>query len=365
MESEGKISKGQVAFLTFGGAAGNIIYTFTFVTYLAGRPFFLATLIGVLLNIPLAMWILMLGSHRKGYNIFDILQAGMGKILCKILLVLYILLNIALASCMINMFTGTVKVFFLERTPPAVIMLFIIVICTVFADSGIRTFSCLIEILVTLYMLNYFLGFSLSFTKEFNIEYITPIFDTTLKGFSEGVLLTAGADAECLLVLMMAVGSIDKPCKELASVAKGLASWSFLLSFAIFIMEGIVSNELLSRVAQAGITVSRVLQIGNFIRGLEILLLMTYQYFAVTKIIIFIYSLTESAKKLFNAKKSRLLSILSAAAVFALSLWVNSFNAGYFDSIFLSVYVILPFSLVVLLLASISVKLMDKKGGDP
>lgn len=363
MENEGKLTPGQTALFAYGSAAGNIVYTFTWVTHITGRPFWLAVLIGVLLNIPLAIWVLYLGSYKKDSTIFDILQDGLGKLISKIIIVLYLVVNISSSVCMLNMFTGTVNVYFLHFTPSYVIMFTIVLICALFVDSGVPTFGKLIEILAALFMVNYFLGFALSFANQFDIENITPIFDTTYALFFKGVLITAGSNAECLLLLMVTVASTPQTQKHYLSVVKGLFFWSVLLAFAIFIMEGDVSQEMLSRVAHAGITVGRILQIGEFVRGLEIPILITYQFFAVVKTTLFLFSSWVSVKKLFNIKKGRLWIIPVALLVLIPSIWMNSFNTAYFFAVFLGSYVILPFSVLVLLLASISIAIMKQRNG--
>lgn len=361
MVYEGKLTRGQATLFAYGSAAGNIVYTFTWVTHVSGRSFWVAVLIGVLINIPLALWILYLGACKQDGTIFDILQDGLGKFVSKIIILIYLMINISSSVCMLNMFTGTVKVYFLHLTPSYIIMFFIVLLCALFVDSGIQTFGKLIEILAALFMVNYFLGFALSFVNMFDIKNITPIFVTSYSQFFKGVIITAGSNAECLLLLMVTVGLTPQTKKYYQSVVKGLFFWSVLLSFAIFIMEGDVSQEMLSRVAQAGITVGRIIQIGEFIRGLEIPILITYQFFVVVKTTMFLYSSWVSVKKLFNIRKGRLLIIPIALLILIPSIWMNSFNTAYFFAVFLGSYVILPFSVFTILLASISAARIKKR----
>jgi hypothetical protein len=213
----------------------------------------------------------------------------------------------------------------------------------------------LLQILSLLFTLNYFFGFFFSFFKLFKLEYVVPVLDASGMQFINGVIITAGTIAENLLFLMIIAGSIPQDKKRYLSAVKGLAMWSFILSFAIVIMEGDIGHEMLAHVAQAGITVSRVIQIGNFIRGLEILVLMTYQYLAIMKTTIVIYSCYESSLKFFNKQKSKTLLIISAVLIFAIAMYTNSLNNGYFLSVRLGYYVILPFAVFVLILTSISV----------
>lgn len=362
--NEEKLTHGQVAFLTYVSAVGNIVYTFTFVTSVAGRAFWVAVLIGVLANIPFAAWVLFLGRHLQGGTIFDLLETGLGKIISKLILLIYLVINLSNAVCMLNLFTGTIRVLFLQNTPSLFIMLFLVSVCTLFANGGLKSFARLAQILAILFTANYFMGFFLSFIKLFKMEYVTPIFDTTVPQFAKGVMITLGTNAECLLFLFLMIGSVPSAQKEYVPVIKGLVTWSVVLSFAILIMEGDIGHELLSRVAQAGITVARVIQINNYIRGLEILVLMTYQYITLLKTTIFIYSSFAASKKLFNVKKSRLPLFLSAALILFASAAVNSYNTGYYFSVFLGSYIILPFVVLVLILASTGVIIKKiTKGG--
>ena len=316
------------------------------------------------LNIPFAVWILLLGSYKQGGTLFDLLEKGLGKLGCKGILVLYILLNIAVSVCMLNMFAGSVKVLLLPLTPAFVTMLFIVIICAVFANSGIQYFGRLIALLCVLTTVNYYTGYSLSFIKDFKMEYITPIFDASYSQFVKGILLATGLSAECLLFLMVMIGSMPQTQKHYLGVVKGLFIWSIVLSAAILLKEGNIGNELLLQMAEAGISVACIEEVKTYVRGLEIYVLMAYQYMAIMKTTMSLYNCWASAKKLFNVQQGKPLLILSALSVFGASAWMNSYNTGYFFSVFLGSYVILPFVLIILLLCTISVLIIKNRNGN-
>lgn len=364
MEVENKISHSQVALLACGSAMGNIVYTFPQAAQISGRAFWVATFFGVLINVPFAFWILFLGSYKRDGTMFDLLEEGLGKPICKLVIVAYFLLNVAVGIGMLNMFAGAIKVFFLPRTPAYVIILLIVAMCTIFAKSGLKYFVRLIAILPVLAMTNYYIGFSLSFFKEFKIENVIPVFDTTLPLFIKAMLFTAGNTAESLFIFMILVKNIPQSAKHYLSVAKGYFAWAVILAVAIMIMEGIVSQYLMPGVAAAGITVSSIILASTFLSGLEVFILFTYQYFVMLKTVTTLYCCWTSARKLFNVPKGKPLLILSALILAVSSSWLNSFNKGYFFSVFLGDYVIAPFVGFVLLLCSVSaviVKNRDRK----
>ncbi len=360
---KGTLTHGQVSCLIYAGACGNIVYTFTYVVHVCGRAGWVAVLIGVLLNIPLAMWILSLGKRFQGKTIFDLIETGLGKFVSGTVVFLYLLVTAANAVCMLNMTTGAIRVFFLHNTPTTVIMLIFVSICAVCANSGIFTIGRLIQLLTVMYTSIYFLGFFLSFAGIFKLEYVFPVFDTTIPAFAEGVWITAGTVAESLLFLMVLVGAMTHDKSNYRSVRRGLATWSVILSLALLIMEGDVGHEMLSRIAEAGVAVAGVIEIKSFVRGLEIFIIMTYQYLAICKVIIYLYSSQESLKKLFGGKGGKWMLIIAALFILVPSIWVNSLNTGYFFSLFLGSYVIPAFVAVILILASFgAVRIKKRKG---
>lgn len=363
MELEGKFSNSLTAFIVYCSAMGNIIYTFTQVTLVSGRPFWIAVLLGVLLLIPFAVWVMLLGSYLPNGSIFDLLEKGLGKTICRISILLYWIITIAITVMMLNLFAGSVKIFFLPRTPELIVMLLIISICTFFAQSGIKFLSRLACVLCLLATINYFFGFSVSFFGNIKLENITPILDTTPAGFISGMLMTAGSDSECLLLLMVIVGDIPQTKKHYLSMIKGLSVWSLVLSSAVLIMEGITGQKALSAVVAAGITVASDIQVGTFFSGLEVFIMMTYQYIAFAKIALALFCCWTVLKKFFNVPKGLPLLIFSAAALFAASIWLNSVNKSFYYAVFLGNSILPAFIILMLLLGTLSaIRIKNSKG---
>lgn len=350
-------------FLAYASGFGNIIYTFTYVASITGRAFWLAVFVGVLLTIPLAVWIMYLGKFAPGGTIFDLLEQGMSKWISWPFILFFCVINIATAIGMLNMFTGAVKVYFLPFTPAWVIMLLILVVSTLLISSGIQVMGRLVEILSVLAIIAYFSAFILSFPKEFRMEYVIPIFDTSFIAFVKGVFTTIGLMSESLLLVMILIKSVSHPEKHTVWVVKGIILWAVVLSTVIFFMAATVGADMLSRVAHAGISIGRLIQIGEFISGVEVFILITYQFIGAFKTSIYLYSLWAAESQLFGGKQSKFQLALTALVILVGSVVMNSFNQGYFYSISLGNYVILPFSLIVLLLASLAALIKGKKCG--
>jgi spore germination protein KB len=358
------ISREQATLMVFACGFSNIVFTFIWTVDVTGKPFWIAVFLGVLLNIPFGIWIFSFGKRFNGTNIFEIISGSFGRIVCGLIVLLYVSLNIVIIGCTINLFAGTVKVYFLEMTPPWFIMLLIISMCALFANSGVKTFGWLIELLIILCVINYFSGFSLSFAREFKISHVLPILDTTLYRFVKGILFTAGGAGEGLLFLMTMVGAVPDPHRHYRWVVKGFIGWAFILSFAILIMLGDEGVEVLSRISHAGVTVARTLFLGQYIRGMEVFILMTYQYITVVRTVMVLSSCVQSVNAVLRVKKrSWIILLIITIIVFSFSVYINSYNTAYYLASFLGLYVVMPLVILILIIASIAAGMKKKEYG--
>jgi hypothetical protein len=66
---------------------------------------------------------------------------------------------------------------------------------------------------------------------------------------------------------------------------------------------------------------------------------------------------------MFHFKKPVILLVLASLIIFSVSVWVNSFDTGYFLAVFLGSYIILPFVIFILLLTTLGVIINKKKTG--
>ena len=358
-----KFTREQVLFITFIGICGNMSHTFTWSYYLAERSGWVVFGIGILLQIPFVLGILYICRNYAGYTIFDIIGEGFGKFLYIIVVLIYSIITIALGTFMLNMFVGSVKVYFLPLTPSWIPMLIIVSMAILLVNNSTLLFGRAFELLSIWFIINYFTGFSLSFVKEFKIENVIPVFDISLLKFGKGILFSMGNASEILLLIMVMVVHIPTAYEHQRWVIRGIIVTCFILTVAIFIMEGISGYELLLRNGQAGIDVSRAIYIGDFIRGLEVFILATYQLITILRISLYIYGIWIPTKKLFDKKYSTIILFLIALLIFLPSAWLNSSNNAYFLSIFVTSFIILPFVIIVILLACLGIRIIKKKSG--
>lgn len=363
MKTNVTITREQVLFLTLIGIIGNIVYCHTWIDNDTDRAAWVACLLGIFLITPFAVWILFLGKYQPHSTVIDMIETGLGKFSLWIIGILYIFTNIAVAAAQLNMFTEMMNVFFLPFTPPWIIMLTIILLCTIFVNSEIVTFGRTVEILGAFALINYFFSFIFALPNEFHLYYVLPVFDTSFGGLLKGTLFIMGSASECLLLLIIIVKFIPDSEKHYSWVIKGIGLSAVIFAVAVMVIMGTMSPELAKRISFGGVNAAKLIQIGEFLRGLEVLICGSYQYIALGKISVCLYCIWTTAKKMMNNKKSGLLLLLSAFIILAASMWITSYNKAYFLGVFLGSYILLPFSVFVLLVASLSIKIKNKKSG--
>lgn len=358
-----RFTREQIVFITFASGCSNMAYNFIWAVYLAGRSGWVALCIGINLTIPFVIAMLYLSKRYPECNIFDIININFGKPLYIIIVIINAIINIVCGVTILNFLTGAVKVYFLQLTPVWVIMLFAVIMAFLFANNKILLFGRTIELLTIWYVLNYFAGFSLGFVKEFQFNNIYPIFDTTLLKFGEAVVFSLGSASEILLFSAVMVGHLPQTDGNRRSIIKGIMLWSFILPLAAVIMIGISGSELLLRTGLVGIEISRAIYFGDFFRGLELFILSTYQLISILKLSIYLYCTWIPLKKLLKEKYSFIVLLLISLIMIIPSIRLNSYNKAFFTSLFMDYYIILPFVLIVLIIAFLGIYIKKKSYG--
>lgn len=363
MDKNVAFTREQVLTISLLGIIGNIVYIHTWIDDMTDRSAWLAAFLGILLLIPFAVWILYIGSQNQNCNIFDVIQMGFGKLPANAFRVVFILINIVLIITQLNMFTEMVHVYFLPFTPTLLVMLAALAICAVFVRKGIDALGRCFFVLGLLGVINYFACFILAFPKNVNMKFLIPVFDTTISGFIQGTLFITQVTSEYLLLLMILVGCVSSSLKYYKWVITGIILTGFIFTFAIAVIMAMMSPELAKRIAFGGVNASRLIQIGEFIHGLELLVFLTYQFIAFGKIMICIYCIWVCTKQIITVKRPNLQLFVIAAVLFILSVLLNSYIKAYFIAVFMGSYILPSFVILALISATICSFLKRKKMG--
>jgi spore germination protein (amino acid permease) len=362
MQQKQYISKVQAVFLVFFSLAGVSLYAFSIVYSADGRGAWVTDIVGALMLIPPALWLLYLGGMYPGKTILEIIEITAGKIVSRIINTVFILVSIVLAVCMLNFFASLIQIYFLINTPTWVTMLVVTALGTLMARSGIETMGRLFAILVVLIILLFFPGQGMGI-GQFKMENLIPVFFTAPFRLVAGTYEHACQFSEALLFIMVMTSALPSPVKYFKAISAGFILLGFSYGLAGMICIALLGIEVFSSMPFSAINVSQSVQVGGFIHGLEIFILIPYTFIEYSKIAIYLYGSWTAARQICNDWKPQLhLWVLSAVTIGA-AVWVNSYNTAYYLAVMISRYFMLPFILLVLSIATIGCLVKKRRKG--
>ena len=360
MEKAQSISKEQTFTWFFLIIYGNNIYNFVWIADITDRAGWVLLGVSLAIIFPLILWTFRLTGTKSGTTVFEIIGKPFGPFVKKLFLSLYLVINIIPAVLMLNMFAGAINVFMLKKTPSWAIILFLIIIGFLFVKSGIIPMSRMLQLLMLMGLLNYLFTFGLGL-PEFEIDNIWPILDASVSELSEGTLFAVGICSELLLPVFLLTELFPEPARYRKSATRGYWTGGFVLMFCIVLEIGMINIKVLENMSFAGISAARIIEIGDFIRGLEVLILMTYQFLCIYKVAMSLYCMKTAFVKIFTVKHENIFLMISAVVVFCIAVFLNSYNLAYIFSLYWGLYILLPFVLIVLSVSALAKKISKIK----
>jgi spore germination protein (amino acid permease) len=357
---ERKISKQQVFFIIAIGVSGSIRHMEASIVDYADRAAIIASVCGILLNIPLFLWSFHILLQYPGLNIFEILDRTLGKVLSWVFTLGYICINIVLAVCLMNLFSGLVGVYFLNNTPFWVLMMVFVILGILFSSKDCKALGLFYQSVFLVLFINY-LATILFLIHGFKIDYIFPPLPESVGGFLKGILLSAGCTSEGILLVLLFENLDDSNKKINKTVSYSLLTFAFLFGLSEIIQIGVTGYQMYLRTYNPSIYAFSIIQLGNFARGMESFILLTFQMIFFARLSAYFYCINKAFLKNSNVKKKRIIiSIISSSVVFLLSNYLDSYNKSYIIQEFMDQYVLIPFIIFTLIVTSLAIKI--KKG---
>lgn len=348
------ISSTQAIFFMFTSAYGGILFLHSHVFLTTGRATWLAEGLGGALLIMPALVMLYLANFSPGSTLFEIIEDSAGKLIAWICGGTFILISIVVSALMLKIFEGLVHNFILQNTPGWVPTTAILLLAIVIARSGIETVGRLSVVIVVVFVLVFFMALGFGFAGQFDFHSILPFFDRDPVGFFDGVNLVAGGFGEVLLFIMIMAAALPKPAKSYKPVAWGLFMAVVVIPMLVtLVFEGLIGPDNAARIYFAGVSASLVIQVGKFIQGLEVFILIAYETATVMKISINLLSSKEVLAQLCGNKYPDLWLPLIAVAVMTIYILSGSTNAAFLYYVDVARYIIPPYVILTIGITSL------------
>lgn len=361
MTKHQKISQRQAVYFILTTGFSTIPFLVSQVIAISGRAAWVAEIIGPIILIPLALWVLYLGNFSPGSTILEISEMAVGKIIGRIVSIIYIMISIAVSVIVLNYHVFMTKAFVLYLTPNWIVMVITLGLAGFIASSGIEVQGRLGEVFEIVLIIIFSAGIIIGFSNLFDFANISPVFDQGISPFLESVYFSAGSMAQGILFLMVMVAALPQSSENCTAMIKGLISLSIIQGVSLFAIIGMISAEEGSRLAFGGLNLAYHIQVGKFIHGVEIFVITSYEIFVFINLAANIYSAWVVMVHVINNRYTKVLLVTIVIIIFILAVFFNSYNEAYFYSILLARYITIPFIVLVLLLTSTGVLIRGKR----
>lgn len=361
MKNIRKISYNQTMLMVFLGTAGNLVYIHTEAGAIAGRSGWICTIVATLVVIMLCIFMVRVGSRFQGKSILTIIEDSFGRVVSCIVSIFYIVLMILLSATNLSLFAGVVNAYILILTPKWVPIFLLLVVCALIAGSGIEVLARMSIIFSLITIVNYNAANILAVVTTFDYKLLLPQFERPFITYIQGMYLILSSMLETFLFAAIGIENMPMNPRPYKAVAKGLLISSFFVVTVPTSFIGILGLTEATRTGYVAFNMFHGIQIGRFIQGMEVFVMITYYVIAVAKISINLFILKTALSHIIGKSHGRLAIVCTTVLVFVFFLKYISFNKAYLFAIQLAEYVTLPFVIFLSLIAAICLAVGKRK----
>ncbi|SHH17522.1 GerAB/ArcD/ProY family transporter [Tepidibacter thalassicus] len=326
----------------------------------AKQDLWLAIILATIAYIPIALICSYILSSFPQKNIFDIIELCFGKVIGKVILIIYTWFLFHTGVLVYMNFTNFVNTVALPETPKIILMIIILMLSSYITKKGIEIIGRWSEIF-SIILISFILISRLLLIKEINIDNLYPILNTGTKAIIEGIY-SVFAFPFTQTVVFTATFSNLKNSKSpyniyiKSSLIGGIII--FLISISNILVLGV--NEAVNTYYPSYESAARI-SIGNIFQRLEIIIATVFSFGAFIKGSIFLLASCKGFTKIFNINDYRFIVIPISLLMIDLSCFLHDGIKDYFEWI-LGVwqYYAFPFQVILPIIVFIAIKIRYK-----
>ena len=355
---DGKISGKQATHMMILFLLGSSLVTGG--SMIAKQDSWASALVGMIMALPVVAIYGSLCKTAQGKDVFDMAYLAFGKIGGVIITALFCMYTIHLGALVIKNFSEYFQVVTIPETPQAVTAICLALLAYYSISKGIEVLGrgAVFMMPIVLVVILLLTVLSLKYT---NIENLKPMFNHNLKPILSGAyaLFTFPFAETVVFVTVFSVVDTKKSPVKLYLIAILFAGGLLSVLVAVAIM--ILGLPLVASLYFPSYSAAGVIDIGNFISRIEVLVSWNYIIFGVIKVSVCLFVSCKGIAKLFNLKNYKVPAAPTITIMVAISLFVYESTMQMFG--FLDIYKIYaPFFEVVIPLALlVALKIKAKK----
>ena len=319
----------------------------------------IAGIVGTIMAIPMLLVYSRLLSLFQGKDLFDILKITLGKVIGKIVAILYIWYAFHLGALVLRNFAEFINTVAMPETPMFVILLSLGAVCIIAVSLGIevmgRTCTYFLPLLLLIIVAVQLLGIS-----EMHLNYLKPILGNGLTPVLKGGFSTFSFPFAETVLFTGVFSSLKTKKSSLKVYFWGILISGIIMIFVTIRNIAVLGNMLGSFYFPSYEAVSRI-RIGNFLQRIEVSVSMVFIFGVFIKSSVCLLVVSKGIGKIFNLKDYRPIVIQTGLLMiyFAYTVYNNIMVMEYWAFKVYSYYafpfqVILP--IIIWILAEIKVR---------
>lgn len=323
---------------------------------LAMQNAWISSIIAVLISIPVVLIYGRIVNRYPGKNFFDILEEVFGKIIGKIISILFILQSLFLCAYILNDFVDFIKITALFKTPTVVLMIFIGILSMWMIKEGIEVLAAWAQFFIRI-LLIFMVIMWIFLTPEMNIYNLQPIAHGNIKEiFSESVNLMTFPFTE-ILIFINFFDCVKTKNNVKNSFLKPLIISGVLCTIISMINLMILGPEGYSSFNYPGYEVIKRLKIQQEFQRVEIIVSTAFVIIEFLQINFCLLAVSKGVSKVFNLQsyKNIITPIIALLINLTYSIFKSSMESSEFSREYWTVYgmifqVIFPIIIFIIIL---------------
>ncbi len=340
------------------GAEGNLVFLFYLIIQHAGRASYIATAVGGGVTALFLYWTIYLAKQVQGQSLLDMIKTAYGNKLSGVINIMYSIFQVLTAAFALRLFTSIfAKVFILPITPLWILEIIPILIIAFFLFTGNIVLLArwgLVLLFVSLVL--FAAAISVGLLTKFNLSHLVPVFHMDVSDLLLAVYCAICGFLETILKSFTIVGFIKNYKTSYKIVVYSFILYTVILCGTLLISLGIVGTNVEKSRAFTVMSMAQEIGISRFIQGMEIFFIIPFLSLTYISVA---YNAFCSLLGVTSISKNKILRhvsiLLICTGIYLGALSISSVVAGIVIIRNILFYFIIPFCLLILILASFAV----------
>ena len=346
MKNRAGISLRQFYIMTFGLTIGtSILIIPSGLAHTAREDAWIAALCSLLINLVMVLLYLAVARLYPGRDLYEILEAGFGKWVGKIISLLYLFYFMILTGTLLGDLGFFITSEILPETPIEAVQILFLIAAVVCVSSGFVVFARVCELLFP-WVLFLFLILVLALIPKIDWNHIKPV----LEGGLSPILLGGYQSSvfQELIVLMTFLPLVRKPKSGERALLLGTFTGGMVVSLIVLLSLLILGIEQTENSTFPAYALAKTINIGNILQRVEGILITIWVLTFFIKISLLYFSILKGLQSVFHLRNQNYL-IYPLAVLFIIIAWNTYINTVYINEIIAKVWGNFAFIFLVIL----------------